>query len=85
MTTPHPMAAVPVIITGPPGSGKTRHAQALARHYRKRWVRDEWTPGEGSPLTADTLALTCDAPSPSSAFNVIPIAEALRAAGITEA
>ena len=31
----------PVVIYGPAGCGKTRYAQALARHYRKPIIMDD--------------------------------------------
>jgi cytidylate kinase len=45
-----------VVIYGPQGSGKSTHAAALARHYGKTRIVDEWVPG--APLRADTIALT---------------------------
>jgi Holliday junction resolvasome RuvABC ATP-dependent DNA helicase subunit len=45
-----------VVIYGPQGCGKTTHAAALARHYGKDRIVDDWVPGRPAP--ADTLALT---------------------------
>jgi ATP/maltotriose-dependent transcriptional regulator MalT len=45
-----------VVIYAPQGSGKSTHAAALARHYRKTRIVDEWIPG--GPLSADSIALT---------------------------
>lgn len=64
-----------IIISGPPGSGKTQNGEALARHYGKSRIVDEWS--EGDRLPADALVLTCDAPA-----GAIHIDTALRAAGI---
>jgi len=64
-----------VIIKGPAGSGKTRNATALARHYRKARVVDEWR--QGDPLPSDALVLTAeDVPG------AININAALKAAGL---
>jgi hypothetical protein len=45
-----------IVVYGPARAGKTQHAAALARHYGKTRIVDDWTPG--GPLRADTLALT---------------------------
>jgi energy-coupling factor transporter ATP-binding protein EcfA2 len=45
-----------IVIYGPSGCGKSTHACALARHYGKTRIVDDWTPG--SRLGDDTLALT---------------------------
>jgi Holliday junction resolvasome RuvABC ATP-dependent DNA helicase subunit len=64
-----------IIVYGPPGCGKTTHAAALAQHYRKDRIVDDWTPGRKVP--ADTIALT-DVPH-GDAINFL---DAARAAGI---
>lgn len=51
-----PRPAPGVVIYGPAGCGKTTHAAALAKHYGKTRIVDDWTPG--GPVPADTLALT---------------------------
>lgn len=45
-----------IVIYGPPACGKTTHAAALACHYGKTRIVDDWQPG--GPLSSDTLALT---------------------------
>lgn len=45
-----------VVIHGPQGCGKTRHAQALARHFGCEQITDDWS-GHGR-LEPGTLALT---------------------------
>lgn len=45
-----------IIITGPQGSGKTLAAEALAKHFKKVRIIDEWKPGDQMP--ANTLCLT---------------------------
>ena len=65
----------PVIVSGPAGSGKTRNAEALARHYKCRFILDGWT--RGKPKGNGCLVLTSD-----SHPGAIPIAAALRAAGL---
>jgi energy-coupling factor transporter ATP-binding protein EcfA2 len=45
-----------IVVYGPQGSGKSTHASALARHYGKTRIVDEWEPG--APVRDDTLALT---------------------------
>lgn len=73
---------VPIIITGAPGSGKTTHAKALMAHYGKTALIDggdmEWHPDHGLP-PANTLVLTT-----WPAEGAIPIADALRDAGIVD-
>lgn len=59
MSTTAPSPSTPikaVIIYGPHGCGKTRHAITLALFYKKSQVIDDWAPG--MPLPADALALT---------------------------
>lgn len=45
-----------VVVCGPQGCGKTTYACALARHFGKTRIVDDWTPG--GPVPANTLALT---------------------------
>lgn len=45
-----------IVVYGPHSCGKSTHAKALAKHYGKSRVVDDWTPG--APLSADTIALT---------------------------
>lgn len=45
-----------VVVYGPQGCGKTRNAERLRKHFGKRSVIDDWTPGD--PLPDDCLALT---------------------------
>lgn len=47
--------ASPVVIYGPPGSGKTQYAPKLAKFYGKTKIIDDW--GNGTP-TEDALYLT---------------------------
>ncbi|MFC5548174.1 ATP-binding protein [Massilia aerilata] len=63
------------IIYGPQGCGKSAHAAALARHYGKDRIVDDWTPG--CPVRADTLVLT-NIPHE----NAVNFLDATRAAGI---
>lgn len=48
-----------VIIRGPQGCGKTRNAEALAKHFGKTLIIDDWKDGE--PLPDNALCLTQDA------------------------
>lgn len=48
-------AAKSVIVYGPQGCGKTRHAEALAAHFGVGRVVDEWMPGD--PVEVDALHL----------------------------
>lgn len=66
-----------VVIYGPEGCGKSRHAAALAAHYGKSTVVDDWTPGQ--PLPANALALTTE---PNQA-GAIPFDVAMREAGLS--
>ncbi|MES2787645.1 MAG: hypothetical protein V4684_19420 [Pseudomonadota bacterium] len=64
-----------VVIYGPEACGKTTHAAALAAHYRKEVVIDDWLPGD--PLPTHALALTnqrCE--------GAIPFVDAVAFAGI---
>ena len=45
-----------VIVYGPAGCGKSTHAVALAAHFGKSRIVDDWAPG--SRVREDTLALT---------------------------
>lgn len=65
----------PVVIVGGPGTGKTRHADALAQHYGCRFILDGWS--RGQPMAPGCLVLTND-----RVPGAIPIAQALRAAGL---
>lgn len=62
-----------VIVFGPHLCGKTTHAAALARHFGKSRIVDDWTPG--GPVSADTLALTSH-PHPAAIRFVDAISEA---------
>lgn len=57
-TTQQDPARQGVVITGPQGSGKTRHAEALRAHFGLAHILDDesWRPGDAVP--ADTLVLT---------------------------
>lgn len=45
-----------VIVHGPQGCGKTRHAGVLAKHFGVARIIDEWRPGD--PIEPDTLHLS---------------------------
>jgi len=45
-----------IVIYGPQGCGKTRHANELALHFRKTQMIDDWIPGDDLP--EDALVLT---------------------------
>lgn len=45
-----------IVIYGPPGCGKSTHAAALAAHFGKSRIVDDWQPG--GRVGDDTLALT---------------------------
>jgi len=65
-----------IVVYGPPGSGKTVHATAIAKFYGKSRVVDDWVPG--GPVPRDTLALT-DQPYDGA----IHITEAIAAAAMS--
>lgn len=46
----------PVIVYGPQGCGKSRHAEAIRRMFGRLRVVDEWVPGD--PLDLDAVHLT---------------------------
>jgi hypothetical protein len=68
-----------VIVHGPAGCGKSRHAAALARHYGKTVIIDDWQPHAGASVPADALVLTNASPPPQ---NAITFSVAMRAAGL---
>jgi cytidylate kinase len=68
-----------VIVHGPAGCGKSRHAAALARHYGKTVIIDDWQPRAGASVPANALALTNASPPPD---NAIEFSTAMRAAGV---
>lgn len=47
-----------VIISGPQGCGKTRHAPQLLRHFGGKRIVDEWFPGDGQTLQDGDVVLT---------------------------
>lgn len=53
-----------VVVYGPPGCGKTRHAEALRVHFGLTNVHDDWVSGTDFPRT-DTLVLTQESLDPS--------------------
>lgn len=65
-----------LVISGPQGCGKSRHAKALARYYGKTRVIDDWIPG--TPIPGNALALTHE----TRLINAIPFKNAMRAAGL---
>lgn len=68
-----------VIVHGPEGCGKSRHAAALARHYGKTVILDDWQPRAGVSVPAHALALTNVSPPPK---NAIEFSKAMREAGL---
>ena len=66
-----------LIIHGPQGCGMSRHAAALAKHYGRTIILDDWTPG--TPVPADALVLTNE----SNVEGAIEFKDAMRAAGLT--
>lgn len=48
--------ATPVVVYGPQGCGKTRHAKALAAHFGVERVIDDWMPGD--PVDPGALHLS---------------------------
>ena len=66
-----------VIVYGPQGCGKTRNAQAIAKHLGLTNIIDEWCPGYELP--ADTLALT-DCRDVEGAVNFFDVMDALNVA-----
>lgn len=69
-----------VVIYGPEGCGKSRNAAALARHYGKSVIVDDWQPHAGNRVPANALVLTNASPAPHGA---IEFSAAMRAAGLT--
>lgn len=43
---PRRPAAPAVVVYGPPGCGKSHHAQAIAAHYDLEAIVDGWSPGD---------------------------------------
>lgn len=78
-----------LIIHGPQGTGKTRHAAAIAKHYGKTEVLDDRLfaiPIFFRPMTDHYLILTNDDVAAAKAarnfgYDVISIADALQAIG----
>ncbi len=70
----------PVIVLGPQGIGKTRHADALMQAFGATTLVDDWY---GEPLQSGTLALgnDCDAPAapPGCDLFIVPDEVALLA------
>lgn len=72
----HDTAPKSVILYGPQGSGKTRHAPKLARHFGLAHWREEWFAGDPLPLT-NHLVLTSE-PVPAFLSRCICIDTALK-------
>lgn len=58
-----------VIITGPPGCGKTRNAGRLLRFYNRAFVIEDWKAGDATPDGA--LCLTRDIVPGAIPFNAV--------------
>ena len=82
-----------IVVHGPPGSGKTRHAEQLRNHFGCAWVFDEWDPRgmtrqRALPQSGDLVLTQCSpdqvryylGPGPK----IFSIAEALQAIGCGE-
>lgn len=78
MNATKPLPGYAVIVVGQQACGKTRNAQALAAHFGKTRVIDDYQPG--MQLTASDLALTNDQ---VMGPNVFGYTEAMEAAGLT--
>lgn len=52
---------IPVIIYGPPASGKTRHAEALRDYFGLSFIVDEW-PATYPPVQNTLYLTTVDVP-----------------------
>lgn len=74
-TAAHQTSRPGIVIYGPQGCGKTRHAYALANHFGLAFIDDDWMPGD--PIQADTLALTNE-----QTHGAIAFVDAIAAAGI---
>ena len=70
-----------VIIHGPQGCGKTRHAKDFCELYGCTAWTDDWLPGE--PLTPGLLHLTFEIPTglPGRDVQIISFDEAMKALG----
>jgi hypothetical protein len=65
-----------VIVYGPPASGKTRNAAALARHFGCRQIIDDWD--DSLPIERGALHLTNVTPfKVNTSCQVLTIEEAL--------
>lgn len=72
------MSKPSVVIYGPPGCGKTRNAQALAKHFGLRIILDEWNIRKPGIPPADTLVLTeCVPYKVPGGVSVYPLAHAM--------
>lgn len=69
-----------LLIYGPPGSGKSTHAEALRRHFGRDRVIDEFEPSPGDIPAGNILLLGL---RPMAGVDCLPIDAALAAAGLT--
>lgn len=65
----------PIIIYGPQGSGKTRYASQIAKHYGKRKIIDDADQNTLRTLPANAIAFTNEVPQ---GMSYLHIDEALR-------
>lgn len=73
------MTNLSLIVHGPAGCGKTRHAVALAKHFGLHVINDAWRPTDRLPLLG-VLALTNFAPpfaAPAHIHRVMTFHEAM--------
>ena len=71
----------PVIIYGPPASGKTRNAEAFRDYFGLSFIVDEW-PATYPPVQNTLYLTTVDAPAISSRLHcsciLMPVEDALQ-------